>query len=69
MKLWQKATLVCIAVLLVVVVICSAAMLIYSRHLALNLTREQVQARQKNLAISFGKMTDYIGNKISTPCV
>ena len=27
MKLWQKATLVCIAVLLVVVMICSAAML------------------------------------------
>ena len=59
MKLWQKATLVCIAVLLVVVMICSAAMLIYSWHLTLNLTREQVQARQKNLAVSFGKMTDY----------
>ena len=41
MKLWQKTSLICIAVLLVIVTACSAVLLIHSKNSILELTAEQ----------------------------
>ena len=59
MKLWQKTSLICIVVLIVVVFLCSSVFLIYTRNNILTLTYEQTAARQKSLANSFKEMADY----------
>lgn len=59
MKLWQKTSLICIVVLIVVVFLCSSVFLIYTRNSILTLTYEQTAARQKSLASSFREMADY----------
>ena len=59
MKLWQKATLACSAVLLVIVVFCSSILLLYVQQTVLNLSREQVKTKQSNLAVSFSEMMNY----------
>ena len=59
MKLWQKAAAVCAAVLAAVVAVCSAAMLLYARHTILDMTRRQVQTKQRDLVTSFSEMARY----------
>ena len=59
MKLWQKATLACSAVLLVIVVFCSSILLLYVQQTVLNISREQVKTKQSNLAVSFSEMMNY----------
>ncbi len=59
MKLWQKAAAACAGILALVVAVCSAAMLLYARHTILNMSREQIRAKQRDLAISFSEMTNY----------
>lgn len=59
MKLWQKTSLICIVVLIVVVFLCSSVFLICTRNSILTLTYEQTAARQKSLANSFKEMADY----------
>ena len=59
MKLWQKAAAVCAGVLALVVAACSVAMLLYARHTILDMSREQVRAKQRDLATSFSEMTGY----------
>ncbi len=59
MKLWQKAAAVCAGVLALVVAACSVAMLLYARHTILDMSREQVRAKQRDLATSFSEMTSY----------
>lgn len=59
MKLWQKTSLICIVVLIVVVILCSSVFLLYTKNSMLSLTYEQTAARQKNLANSFKEMADY----------
>lgn len=59
MKLWQKTSLICIAVLIAIVVSCSAILLIHSRNSILDLARSQAQAKQRGLAASFCEMADY----------
>lgn len=59
MKLWQKTSLICIVVLIVVVFLCSSVFLICTRNNILTLTYEQTAARQKSLANSFREMADY----------
>lgn len=59
MKLWQKTSLICIVVLIVVVILCSSVFLLYTKNSMLSLTCEQTAARQKNLANSFKEMADY----------
>lgn len=59
MKLWQKTSLICIVVLIVVAFLCSSVFLIYTRNSILTLTYEQTAARQKSLASSFREMADY----------
>ncbi len=59
MKLWQKAAAVCAGVLALVVAACSVAMLLYARHTILDMSREQVKAKQRDLATSFSEMANY----------
>lgn len=55
MKLWQKTSLICIAVLLFIVSACSAVLLIHSKNSILELTYSYARDRQKSLASSFRK--------------
>lgn len=59
MKLWQKAAAVCAGVLALVVAACSVVMLLYARHTILDMSRQQVRDRQRDLAVSFSEMANY----------
>ena len=59
MKLWQKTSLICIAVLLVIVTACSSVLLIHSKNSILELTYSRARDRQKSLASSFSAMAGY----------
>ena len=59
MKLWQKTSLICIAVLLVIVTACSSVLLIHSKNSILELTYSYARDRQKSLASSFSEMAGY----------
>lgn len=59
MKLWQKTSLICIAVLLVIVTACSSVLLIHSKNSILELTYSRARDRQKSLASSFSEMAGY----------
>ena len=59
MKLWQKTSLICIAVLTVIVVSCSAILLIHSKNSILELAKSQAEAKQHDLAASFPEMASY----------
>lgn len=59
MKLWQKTSLICIAVLLFIVSACSAVLLIHSKNSILELTYSYARDRQKSLASSFSEMAGY----------
>jgi len=58
-KLWQKTSLICIAVLIVIVSACSTVLLLRSRDAILGLTYEQARTKQSNLAASFSEMANY----------
>ena len=59
MKLWQKTSLICIAVLLVIVTACSAVLLIHSKNSILELTYSYARDKQRSLASSFREMAGY----------
>lgn len=59
MKLWQKTSLICIAVLLFIVSACSAVLLIHSKNSILELTYSYARDKQKSLAFSFSEMAGY----------
>ena len=59
MKLWQKTSLICIAVLLFIVSACSAVLLIHSKNSILELTYSYARDKQKSLASSFSEMASY----------
>lgn len=59
MKLWQKTSLICISVLVMIVSACSTILLIRSKNAILDLTYQQVQIKQQNLAASFLEMANY----------
>ena len=59
MKLWQKTSLICIAVLLFIVSACSAVLLIHSKNSILELTYSYAKDKQKSLASSFSEMAVY----------
>lgn len=63
MKLWQKTSLVCIAVLLFIVSACSAVLLIHSKNSILELTYSYARDKQKSLASSFSEMAGYYSAK------
>ena len=55
MKLWQKTSLVCIAVLLFIVSACSAVLLIHSKNSILELTYSYARDSRKALPPLFRK--------------
>lgn len=59
MKLWQKTSLICIAILLVVVTVCSAVLLFHCKNSILELTYSHAKDKQRSLASSFGEMAGY----------
>ena len=59
MKLWQKTSLICIAVLLVIVAACSAVPLLHSQNSILDLTYSHAESKQRSLAYSFSEMAVY----------
>lgn len=59
MKLWQKTSLICIAVLTIIVVSCSSILLIHSKNSILELSKSQAEAKQYDLAASFSEMASY----------
>lgn len=59
MKLWQRAACVCAGVLALVVTVCSTVMLLYAQHTILDMSRQRVRDRQRDLAVSFSEMANY----------
>lgn len=59
MKLWQKASLLCAAVLMLVVCVCSWILLFHSKNSILALTYQRIREKQQNLATSFSEMANY----------
>lgn len=59
MKLWQKISLACVIVLLLVIIVCSVLLLCYAKGSILDLTIQQTKARQENLHRSFESMAAY----------
>ncbi len=55
MKLWHKVSLICSAVLIVIVVICSALLLSMTKDTLLTSAYDQAYARQENLVYSFSQ--------------
>ncbi|MPM23523.1 Adaptive-response sensory-kinase SasA [bioreactor metagenome] len=63
MKLWQKASLICSAVLIVIVATCNVLLLVQSQDSILKSTYEQVCDKQRSLASSFTEMAGYYGSE------
>lgn len=59
MKLWQKTSIICIAVLFVIVTACSAVLLIHAKNSILELTYSHAKDKQRSLASSFTEMAGY----------
>ena len=69
MKLWQKVSAISVLILLLVVVTCSALLLLYAKDSILQLTTENTRTEQKNLTASFSEMTDYYLEGETNPVV
>lgn len=67
MKLWVKITLVCTAVLTLIVSVCCTLLFIYSRDRILAVTTESTVTQQENLASSFTQMVSYYGSEDTGP--
>lgn len=59
MKLWQKISLICSAVLAAIVLLMGGLLLNEAKGSILNLTYQQAADKQKNLAASFSEMSNY----------
>lgn len=59
MKLWLKTSLICIAVLVVIVSACSTILLLHSKNSILELAYQQAQSKKHDLAASFSEMAGY----------
>jgi len=58
-KLWQKVSMISIAIMILVVVVCSALLLNHAKNNILDVTIEQVRIQQRGLAASFSEMAGY----------
>jgi signal transduction histidine kinase len=59
MRLWQKLSLISISILTLVVITCSALLLLHAKNNILQLTTENARVEQSNLSVSFSEMADY----------
>ena len=58
MKLWQKVSLICSVILVVVVAVCSALLLGMAKEKLLTSAYERTETRQRELVNSFLKELD-----------
>lgn len=59
MKLWQKISFICCAVLIVMISACGFLMILQSKTSILELTYKQAREKQSNLVSSFSEMVNY----------
>ncbi|MDO5399891.1 MAG: HAMP domain-containing sensor histidine kinase [Eubacteriales bacterium] len=67
MKLWQKLTAVCGAVLIGITVACSWVQLYWTQEKILDITRRQAAEKQSALETAFHQMVDYYGKASDPP--
>ena len=67
MKLWQKISLICSAVLISVVAICCTLLLLHAKSSILSFAYTQAEDKQRNLASSFSEMASYYADDSSNP--
>lgn len=67
MKLWQKISLICSAVLIGIVAICCTILLLYAKDSILSFAYTQAEDKQRNLASSFSEMASYYADETSSP--
>lgn len=67
MKLWQKISLICSAVLISIVAICCALLLLHAKSSILSFAYKQAEDKQRNLASSFSEMAIYYADDSSSP--
>jgi len=69
MKLWQKAFLICAAVLTAAVSACSAALIIHFKNNLLETARSQIREKQHMLAVSFSETVNSHVRNDDSPAV
>lgn len=67
MKLWQKITVICSAILIVTVSICCFLFINRTKEAILSITYEQVSEKQRSLQASFTEMSNYYTTQGDTP--
>jgi len=58
-KLWQKVSMISIAIMILIVAVCSTLLLNHAKNNILEATIEQVRVQQRSLAASFSEMAGY----------
>ena len=69
MKLWQKISLICSVILVVVVAVCSALLLGMAKEKLLTSAYERAETRQRELVNSFLKELDYYAEESDSDTV
>ena len=59
MKLWEKISFICSAVLIGIVTICCTLLLLHAKDSILAFAYAQAEDKQQNLAASFSEMASY----------
>lgn len=67
MKLWQKISLICSAVLIGIVAVCCTILLLHAKDSILSFAYTQAEDKQRNLASSFSEMANYYADETSSP--
>ena len=66
MKLWQKISLICSAVLIGIVAVCCTLLLLHAKDSILRFAYTQAEDKQRNLASSFSEMANYYSDDSSS---
>lgn len=66
MKLWQKISLICSAVLIGIVAVCCTLLLLRAKNSILTFAYTQAEDKQRNLASSFSEMARYYADETSS---
>jgi len=66
MKLWQKVSLICSAVLIGIVAVCCTILLLHAKNSILSFAYTQAEDKQRNLASSFSEMASYYADEPSS---
>ena len=66
MKLWQKISLICSAVLIGIVAVCCTLLILHAKNSILSFADTQAEDKQRNLASSFSEMAGYYADDSSS---